>query len=167
MIDASSHPRCIKRLDINFTNKTDPLMNDYWAAVIVADFCDDEALEAFGGFNFDDRSKENGRRLLDRLEVCIAQRRHRNFRIEIPDGLVAMLGARGIRTSVLSTEQGYWSVAMALFPGHLIRKPGLSSLHNQILRIPKKERKRLADANLRHVKAEFLSSAACHQRKLQ
>ncbi|XHE14049.1 hypothetical protein PCC82_04685 [Agrobacterium deltaense] len=167
MIEASTHPRCTKRLQINFTNMNDPLMNDYWAAVIVADFCDDEALEDFGGFDFDDRSAGNGRNLLDRLEVCIAQKRHRIVRLEVPSGLVAMLGARGIKTSMLKTEGDYWSAAMTLFPGILKRKAGLYALHSQIVRIPKKERKRLADENLKKVKAEWLSSAQSHQRKLQ
>lgn len=165
-VNVAHLPHCAKRLQINFTQMADPLMNDYWAAVIVADFCEDKALADFGGFNFDDRSPANGSALLARLEDCIRQKRHRVQRLDVPNGLSAMLGARGIKTSMLKTEADWWDAALTLFPGIKTRKRGLQALYNAIVLIPKKERKRLADANLHKIKPEWLSSASSHQHKL-
>lgn len=165
-LDVSAYPRCAKRLEINRTQMKDPLMNEYWAAVIVADFCHDEALQEFGGFNFDDRSPENGRQLLARLEDCFARKKHKVFKLEVPNALMAMLGARGIKTSMLKTDADWWEAAETLFPNLRTSKRGLPALHDAIVSIPKKERKRLADANLHRVRPEWLSSAPAHARKL-
>lgn len=165
-INVAHLPRCAKRLEINRTQMSDPLMNDYFAAVIVADFCDDEALAEFGGFDFDNRSPENGAALLARLEDCIQQKRHKVQKLQVPNALSAMLGARGIRTSMLKTEADWWTAAETLFPGVSSRKRGLAALHDAIVAIPKKQRKLLADANLHKIRPEWLSSASNHQHKL-
>ena len=164
-LDVSAFPRCAKRLEWNFTQMSDPLMNEYWAAVIVADFCDDDAMEAFGGFNFDDRSPENGRQLLARLEACIAQKKHKTPKEALPSGLVSALGARGVKTSMLKPDD-FWTTAEILFPGRIERKGDLSSLYQQIRSIPKKDRKALATANLRNLPGQWLSDAPVHARKL-
>lgn len=67
---------------------------------------------------------------------------------------------------MLHSEDDYWTAAETLFPGHISRDGGTFKLCQQILFIPKKDRKRLADANLHKIRPEWLSSASNHQHKL-
>jgi hypothetical protein len=67
---------------------------------------------------------------------------------------------------MLESEDDYWTAAETLFPGKITRNGGLTSLYVQIHSIPKKERQRLGTANLRNVRADWLSKASSHQSKL-
>lgn len=167
MISIDHLPACKKYLEINWTKFNEPHMNHFWASVIVADFCDDEALEAFGGFNFDDSSDENGKRQLARLEQCIRQRRHRSLKFKAPDDLVALLGSRGVKTSQLTKAEDWWKAAEILFEFHVNRVQDPYSIAFQIRKIPKKQRKALADQNFRNLPPEWISDAENHARKLQ
>ena len=77
-MNISAYPRCASRLKHQRANLSETTMNEYWAAVCVAVDISDKALKRFGGFNFNDRSPENGRRLLARLEQFIASRQKRH-----------------------------------------------------------------------------------------
>lgn len=171
MINVSAYPLCAKKLKFQRVNLDEPTMTKFWAAVCVADDCLDEQLTDFGGFDFNDRSPENGGRLLKRLEEFLAQRQQRYAKNSVraklaDDGLIAMLGSRGIKTSMLKSEDDYWTAAEILFSGRIKRNGGLTSLYTQIHAIPKKQRKALANENLRKLPADWLSSATAHQAKL-
>lgn len=167
-LNVSAYPLCKAKLAYQYANLNDPLMTHYWAAVCVADEISDAALAKHGGFNFDDRSPENGRKLLSELEKFLVKRQQNKASSSVlaSEQLKAMLGARGIKTSMMESENDYWTAAETLFPGQIKRNGGTFKLYQQILRIPKKERKRLADANLHKIKPEWLSSASSHQHKL-
>lgn len=168
-VNVSSYPLCAKRLHFQRANLSDPMMTHYWAAVCVADELTDEELAEHGGINFGNRSPENGKKLMAALEAVLLKRQQKRARgaFTASDQLRAMLGARGVKTSMLHSEDDYWTVAETLFPGATKRDGGMQRLHQQMLAIPKKERKRLADANLRHLKPEWLSGASAHLAKLQ
>lgn len=167
MMSLATLPLCAARLGWNFTKFEDPAMNEYWAAVIVADFCHDDALAAFGGFDFEDRSVENGKLLLARLEQCIRAKKHKMPKFEAPEDLRALLGSRGVKTTELKTADEFWKAAETLFPGFIERANDIHAIAWQIRKIDKKQRKALADANLRKLPIEWLSKAENHARKLQ
>lgn len=167
-VNVSAYPQCANRLKFQYASLTDPLMTPYWAAVCVAFDISDKALAEHGGFNFNDISDANGRKLLAELEKFLIKRQQSRASASVlaSNELRAMLGGRGIKTSMLTSEDDYWTAAETLFPGRIRRMGGTFALYQQILRIPKKERKRLADANLRRINPEWLSSASSHQHKL-
>lgn len=157
MINVSAYPLCAKKLKYQRVNLDEPTMTKFWAAVCVADDCVDEQLTDFGGFDFDDRSPANGARLLKRLEEFLVQRQQRyaknSFRAD--QGLVAVLGANGVKTSMLKGENDYWTAAETLFPGHIKRNGGFTSLYVQIHSIPKKQRPKIAKANRDKLRADW------------
>lgn len=162
-----SYPRCKRRLDLNFTRYDDPAMSNYWAAVIVADFCQDEALTEFGGFNFDDKSAANGARLLYRLEQLLKAGKRKVIKFVPDQALVSLLGSRGVKTSELKTADDFWRVGQTLFPGFVSRTKSIHDLAYQIRKIPKKKRKALADANFRRLPENWVSGSDAHRSKLQ
>lgn len=168
MINVSAYPLCAKRLHFQNVNFTDEKFTKYWAAVNVAFDLPDTQLTEFGGFNFNDRSPANGAKLFKRLEEFLVRRGQRlagnNFAAAVE--LKAMLGSRGIKTSMLKSEDDYWTAAEILFSGRIKRNGGLTSLYTQIHAIPKKQRKALANENLRKLPADWLSSAPAHRAKL-
>lgn len=157
MINVSAYPLCAGRLHFQKANLSDPLMTKYWAAVCVAYDLSDVQLTDFGGFNFSDRSDANGKKLLKRLEEFLkdkAQRAAANSAYS-HNGLRAMFGAYGVKTSKLESENDYWTVAEILFPGAAERNGGLTALYTQISKLPKKARGREARANLAKLQAEW------------
>jgi hypothetical protein len=168
VINVSAYPLCAKRLHFQNVNFTDDKFTKYWAAVNVAFDLPDTQLTHFGGFDFSDRSDKNGAKLLSRLEEFLIKRGQRlagnNF--AATEALKALLGSRGIKTSMLKSEDDYWTAAEILFSGRIKRNGGLTSLYTQIHAIPKKQRKALANENLRKLPADWLSSAPAHLAKL-
>ncbi|QIB36851.1 hypothetical protein G3A56_01595 [Rhizobium oryzihabitans] len=168
-LNVSAYPLCAARLKFQRADLSDKLMTHYWAAVCVAfDIRDAELAEA-GGFNFESRTEENGKRLLSGLENLLMKRQQRVAANSAYASLElrASLGARGIKTSKLKTEDDYWLVAETLFAGRITRDGGLTRLYAQICNITKKERARLTAENLKKIDPDWLSDAAAHQRKLQ
>lgn len=168
-LNVSAYPLCATRLRFQRADLNDPLMNHYWAAVCVADEIRDRDLADFGGFNFNTRTDENGRELPSNLEKLLAKRQQNRAANSsfASNELRAMLGARGIKTSKLESENDYWTVAETLFAGRIKRTGGMSDLLLQICRINKKDRARLTAANLKNIDPDLLSDAAIHVRKLQ
>lgn len=168
-LNVSAYPLCATKLHFQRTDLNDPLMTHYWAAVCVAFDIRDAELAEVGGFNFESKTTENGKKLLSGLEKLLMQRQQRvaaNSTFASLE-LKASLGARGIKTSMLKTEDDYWRVAETLFPGRITRDGGITKLYWQICRISKKDRARLTAENLKNVDPDFVSDAAAHQRKLQ
>lgn len=160
MLNVSAYPRCAKRLEFQRANLAEVGFTKYWAAVCVAFDLSDSQLTEFGGFDFDDRSDKNGGKLLSRLEKFLNERGKRtvaNYAFA-SEGLKALLGARGVKTSMLKSEDDFWTAAEIMFPGCIKREGGFGSLYVQINTIPKKQRKRLCDANIRKLPAEWLSA---------
>lgn len=168
MLNVSAYPLCAARLKFQHANLSDPLMTHYWAAVCVATEIRNAELAEYGGFNFNSRTEENGRALLSNLEKLLAKRMKRTVANAgyAHSGLTAMLGARGVKTSMLKTEDDFWTASETLFPGKIKRNGGMSSLYVQINRMTKKQRQTLGDANLRNLPVEWISSAPKHQSKL-
>lgn len=168
MISVSAYPQCARKLKFQKTELHEPTMTKYWAAVCVASDIPDVQLTQFGGFNFDDMSDANGSKLLSRLEKFLIERAQRRAGNSVlaSDGLRALLGARGIKTTMLKSEDDYWTAAETMFPGKITRNGGLTSLYVQIHSIPKKERQRLGTANLRNIREDWLSKATAHQSKI-
>lgn len=169
MINVSAYPLCASRLHFQRANLTEDGMTSYWAAVCIADEFTNQELADHGGINFGDHSETNGRKILTAFESLLLARQQRRVGQYAfsHDGLRAMFGARGIMTSKLTSEVDYWTIGETLFPGRIERNGGMAELYAQILRIPKKERKRLATDNLRRLPAEWISGAPVHQAKIQ
>jgi hypothetical protein len=168
MLNVSAYPLCATRLRFQNANLNDPAMTPYWAAVSVAFDIRDAELAEHGGFNFNSQTDENGRRLLSELEKLLAtraQRRAANSTFA-HDGLRSMLGARGVKTSLLKGEDDYWTAAETLFPGCIKRTGGMAALYVQINSIPKKRRQALGFSNLKSLPADWISDATNHQAKL-
>lgn len=162
MINVSAFPLCAARLMWNRTSHDDPQMNHYWAAVIVASFCHDEALTTFGGFDFDDRSDANGVKLLARLEACIRAGKHKVDKFIPPPALASLLGSRGIRTSGLRSEIDYVLAAHALFSPALKQDVAFANLVDEIKAIPKPVRKANATANIKFLPEDWVSEKRRH-----
>lgn len=160
MINVSAYPQCAKRLHFQNCNLNDDKFTPFWAAVNVASDIPDASLSKFGGFDFSDRSERNGRKLLSRLEEFFSHRaqRYAANSFAATEGLKSSLGARGIMTSMLASEDDYWTAAETLFPGRIKRAEGITALYNQIHSIPKKERQRLATANFGSIRKEWRSA---------
>lgn len=168
MLNVSAYPLCAAKLKFQHVNLNEPLMTHYWAAVCVASDMRDEELAEHGGFNFQSKTEENGRKLLSELEKVLrkrSQRRVANYGFA-HDGLRSMLGARGVKTSMLKSEDDYWTAAEALFPGYITRGGGMTQLYVQINSIPKKRRQALGFSNLKNLPIEWISEASNHQAKL-
>lgn len=169
MINVSGYPLCAKRLQFQKANLSDEAMTKYWAAVCVAFDIPDVQLTQFGGFDFGDMSDKNGGALLSHLEKFLGERGKRavaNYGFA-SEGLKALIGARGIKTSRLKSEDDYWTAAETLFPGCIDRNGGFTSLYVQIHSIPKKKRSKLMAENLHRIPVEWLSKAGFHQAKIQ
>lgn len=158
MISLAAYPQCATRLRFQRANLNEESFTLYWAAACVAFDLSDTLLTEYGGFNFDDRSDANGKKLLARLESFLTERAQRTAANSVfaSEGLKAYLGSRGVKVSMLKSENDFWLAAETLFPGKISRAGGFSSLYVQISSIPKKERQRLGHANLRNVPVEWL-----------
>lgn len=147
---------CAERIKWSRTKQDD--IDAYTAAVLVASYCHDDALTEFGGFDFDDRSEANGIRLLMRLEACIVAGRHKDKRGDFPNSLVSMIGARGIRTSELRCKADYVLAAQAMFAPAIGEDVRFDGLEAAIKAMPKRQRKDLADRNVAHLPADWVST---------
>lgn len=168
MLNVSAYPLCATRLRFQQANLNDPALTHYWAAVCVATDIRDAELAEHGGFNFNSQTEENGRKLLSELEkllVSRSQRRAANSAFS-HDGLRSMLGARGVKTLMLTGEDDYWTAAETLFPGCITRNGGMTQLYVQINSIPKRRRQALGSSNLKNLPADWISGATNHQVKL-
>lgn len=158
MLNLSAYPQCERTLRFQRANLNDPLMNHYWAAACVASVQSDTLMTEFGGFNFDDRSPENGKKLMQRMETFLVERSQRAAANHAfaSEGLKSLLGSRGVKTSALVSDDDYWLAAETLFPGKINRTGGMSSLYVQITAIPKKERGALGRENLSRLPSGWL-----------
>jgi hypothetical protein len=164
VIDLARYPLCAKSLHFQRVNLAETGFTTYWAAACVAGEFTDEALEKFGGFNFDDRSDENGQHLLARLELMLVARQERSRKSTAKrqahtqkqeddkltfERVTAFLGTYGLKPSQFVTHEDYWTAASALWPGKICKPAALtmSGLLAQITAIPKKERSSLARRN--------------------
>lgn len=158
-MNVSRFPRCAVKLRYQKVNLSDPLMNHYWAAVNVAfDFRDAELAE-FGGFDFSKVNDENGKKLMSRLEAFMVhreQRRAENYAFA-NDYLRAKLGAYGVKTSQLRSENDYWVACEILFAGKVSREGGFTSLLGQINEITKKERAVMVRQNYSRLPAQWMA----------
>ncbi len=71
MVDLSKTPRVAAYLRAQKVNPSEEHMNEYWAALIVAESFKDKALRAFGGINF---HTMKGSELLMRMEQFLEYR---------------------------------------------------------------------------------------------
>jgi hypothetical protein len=81
--------------------------------------------------------------------------------------LNALLGVYGVRTSLLQSNQDYWTCAKALWPEVSDKDASLASLQAQIKAMTKTHRKKEAKANICRVPIRFLSEAPKHQKALK
>ncbi len=173
MLNLAAYPQCAQRLHFQRVNLSDELMKPIWAAVCVAEDFKDRDLTQFGGFDFSDYSEENGYRQLARLEQFMASRKaqqntvafHRKQEAEqkdIRERAKALLGSNGVKVSKIASDDEYWTVAAILWPG-LVSKPDDATLPDfikQVTDIGKKQRPKMARANLKHVPAHLISEKA-------
>lgn len=157
MIDVSPYPMCAARLKFFRANLSEPSLTYYWAAVAIVADMSDKALKRFGGFNFSDKSEENGKRLLARLDQFIRNGLPKKAKSDqggmtpAENSVRAMLGANGIKVSKLAGVDDYWTAARALWPDHVEERPRVADIYTlnfQLQKIPKKARGKLAKANL-------------------
>lgn len=83
--------------------------------------------------------------------------------------LQALLGWHGVKTSLLMSNQDFWTCAHALWPGKIreFKDATLEDLQQQIKAMSKGERRHLGRENVRNIPANWLSDAPVHQAKLQ
>jgi hypothetical protein len=174
MLNLSAYPQCAKRLHFQHVRLDETGFNAFWAAACVADEFKDEDLTEFGGFDFDTVTEENGYRQLGRLEQFMAHRRvvakqnenspafvaRQKARAAVDkalfDRLKAFLGAYGLKPSAMQTDDDYWLCAMTLWPSITrAESAGLGSILNQIEKMTKKGRSRIARENYHKVPREF------------
>jgi hypothetical protein len=157
---------CAQRLHFQRCNLAETGFNAYWAAACVADAFTDEALTEFGGFDFDTRTEENGYRQLGRLEQFMAGRRRRaNLRKHDVEGTAnrervkAFIGAYGVKTGKIASDDDFWAVAEVLWPGRIVKPtvPKMADLVSQITAISKADRK-VARENSRRLPAHIRSN---------
>lgn len=173
-LNLKAYPLCAKSLHFQRVRLDEPGFSLYWAAACVSAEFSDEALDKFGGFNFDDRSDENGEHLLARLELMLVDRQRRTEKTKAKlqsrsqkqesdkhdfDRVTAFLGTYGVKPSLLMTHEDYWSAAVKLWPGKIVKPAALTmaGLLSQIVAIPKKERASMARLNVRKLPREILS----------
>jgi hypothetical protein len=147
-------PQCAERIKWSRTKRDG--LEPYVAAVLVASYCHDDALTAFGGFNFDDTSDQNGLRLLERLEACIGAGKHKDKYRDFPNSLVSLIGARGVRTSELKSKADFVLCGQALFSPDVSGDVTFDGLEEVIRAIPKRRRKELADRNAPFLPADWI-----------
>ena len=156
---AATYPRCTAYLRGMGIKHDAAGMTPLWCAVSVADaaFKDEELAGA--GISFTGRERqEDGIELLGRLEALFRTRPAKKLyakkgKPEASDSLRAFLGSRGVKTSLLLTDDHFWTVAMAMWPA-IERGQGatLSDLTNQLRGMTKKQRK---SARREAIPAEF------------
>jgi hypothetical protein len=71
MVDLSKTPRCAAYLKAMRVDPNEQGMNEYWAALCVAESFSEKVLKKFGGIDF---HTMKGPRLLDRMEAFLAER---------------------------------------------------------------------------------------------
>lgn len=172
MINISAYPRCAKSLHFQRVNMNETGFTLYWAAACVSAEFSDDALDKEGGFNFDDRSDENGARLLAKLEQMLVERSQRtkstrskfDNKAKTADKdtfnrVTAFLGTYGVKPSLLVTHEDYWNAAAKLWPGKVVKPQALTmdGLLSQIVAIPKKERSAMARANITKLPLKIVS----------
>ncbi|OCJ12497.1 hypothetical protein A6U86_05600 [Rhizobium sp. AC27/96] len=165
MINVSGFPLCAKRLQFQRAKLNDGGMTAYWAAVAVAADLDDEKLTQFGGFNFNDMSEDNGQKLLGRLEQFIrAGLANRKAKSDVSNvtaaesSVRAFLGSNGVKVSKLNGIEDYWKAARLLWGDLVEETPKVRDVYTlvfQLVRIPKKQRPRLARKNIAALPAEW------------
>jgi len=173
-LNLSAYPLCAKSLHFQRVRLDEAGFTLYWAAACVSNEFSDEAMEKYGGFDFDDRSDENGDRMLARLELMLVERERRSARKhakrnatseakaaekETFERVTAFLGTYGLKPSLFVTHEDYWNAAAKLWPGKIVKPAALTmdGLLSQIVAIPKKERSALARANIAKVPQKILS----------
>lgn len=89
-------------------------------------------------------------------------------RVDSFKSLNALLGVYGVKTSLLMSNQDYWTVAKALWPKiNEFKGATLDDLQKQIKAMKLKDRRRQAINNAHQVPSVFFSSANKHQAKLR
>lgn len=171
-LNLSPYPQCAKRLHFQRCRLDEQGFNAYWASLCVAEDFTDEALTKFGGFNFDDRSEENGYRHLGLLEQFMAGRyRRANLRKHDIEGTAnrervkSYIGAYGVKTGKIASDDEFWAVAAVLWPERIVKPavPKMADLVSQIEAISKAERKMARDNRKRlpvHLRTAIVEVAA-------
>lgn len=86
----------------------------------------------------------------------------RKKRVDYLLSLNALLGAYGVRTSLLMSNQDYFTCAAALWPGKVSKTETLEDLQKAIKGMSKNERRALAKSNIHLVPENFISTADKH-----
>jgi len=128
-------------------------ISDYYAAVILADAFEDANFEAANV----DYSNTPGSRLLIAIERMFYSRRvsrqlekpAQGLSVSQQAQLMAFLGSRGVKTSMLANDDEIWQAAMILWPT-LRREDKLEGLVWQIRSFSKAKRK-IANANVKNL----------------
>lgn len=126
----------------------DPGLNEYWAAVIVADAALSDLDIERAGLCFDGKVRGvDGAALLAKVETAmrsqVSEPKRKDKTVPVvSDSLQAYLGARGVKTSLLKAEDDWWSCAIAMWPERIQRHEGasLADLMGQIQAMTKKQR---------------------------
>lgn len=147
MTGLARFPKCASYLRaVDKKALTDPGMNTYWAAVILADALPERDLEA-AGFEWP-QGVSDGDVILSQLEAVLANRR-----VSVPisgavrESVKAFLGSRGVMASRLKDDAEFWEAARILWPDQIGEGAGLNELHSQLKAMSKKQRQR-ADVQL-------------------
>ncbi|MBB3411253.1 hypothetical protein FHT87_005206 [Rhizobium sp. BK316] len=169
MLNVSAYPFCAARLKFQRCNLSEEGFTKFWAAVNVATDLDDDALTEFGGFNFDDRSDENGERLLSRLELFIRTKvAGKKAKSDIGNmssaesSVRAFLGANGVKVGKLDGIEDYWRAARILWGDRIDANPKVKDVYTlvfQLNRIPKKQRPKIARGNKSLLPNEWRAAA--------
>lgn len=157
MLDA--YPRCAAYLKGMNVRLNDASMTNYWGAVILADKWTDEALVKAGGVDFSDKTGEG---ILARFEALLCgaftgKPKSGELSESQRAQLQAFLGSRGVKTSMLLSDDDYWKAALILWPS-IKRYDGLEHLFNQIRSFSKGQRK-TANANIGKLPREWISAS--------
>lgn len=158
MINVSAHPFCAARLKFQRCDLNEASFTKFWAAVNVATDLDDDELTEFGGFDFRDRSDENGEHLLARLELFIrtkvgsAKKAKSDVNGMTPaeHSIRAFLGANGVKVSKLDGIDDYWKAARILWGDLVDENPKVRDVYTLVFQlngIPKKQRPKIAKSN--------------------
>ena len=168
-VNVASYPLCAKRLQFQRAKLNDDGMTHYWAAVAVASDLDDEKLTKFGGFDFNDMSEDNGRKLLGRLEqfikVGLANRKAKSDAGNMAAAEMsvrAFLGANGVKVSKLNGIEDYWRASRILWGDLVEENPKVRDVYTlvfQLKQIPKKKRPKTARANVSKLPQEWRAAA--------
>jgi hypothetical protein len=169
VINVSAHTFCAARLKFQRCDLRDPAFTKYWAAVNIATDLDDEKLTEFGGFDFTDKSEENGERLLARLEQFIRTKvGGRKAKSDVgnmtaaENSVRAFLGSNGVRVGKLDGVEDYWKAARILWGDLVEVNPKVRDVYTlvfQLNRIPKKTRPKLARSNAAKLPSDWRAKA--------